>query len=301
MPSWCPRCGRNVENDEKFCRQCGMPQDLTGAEATTWMLSNQPAPRREQSRPTHPVVPSPTGATNPPPSDGYVPPTPYYPTVPPPAPYYQPPSPVPYQPPQPVEAHISLGDWLSGGWQVYKENWALMSVASLLTCLIGAGTAGLLAGPMMMGLFRMAFATMRGERPVMGDLFNWRGRFLQSFLCGLIFVAIPLWLSSGNNSFLALPILVATPFLAVMFAFSTSLTLERGIDIAQAINQVAKLVFSRDAFMWWVVGLVFAAIAAGGFMGCGIGVLLTMPWMISAAAVAYRDVFGFDDPNRTLH
>jgi uncharacterized membrane protein len=51
--------------------------------------------------------------------------------------------------------------------------------------------------------------------------------------------------------------------------------------------------------MWWVVGLVFAAITAGGFIGCGIGILITLPWMISASAVAYRDVFGFDDPNRT--
>ena len=292
MSSWCPRCGRNVETDEKFCRQCGMPQDLSGAEATTWMLSNEPAPRAEQSRPTHPVNPSPTGTTtNPPTGPAYVQPTPYYP----------PPPPVPYQPAQPTDAHISLGDWLSGGWQVYKENWALMSVASLLTGLISAGTGGLLAGPLLMGLFRMAFATMRGERPGMGDLFNWRGRFLQSFLCGLIFVVIPFWLSSGNNSFLALPILVATPFLAMMFAFSTSLTLERGMDIANAINQVAKLIFSRDAFMWWVVGLVVAAITMGGFIGCGIGVLVTLPWMISSSALAYRDVFGFDDPNRTLH
>jgi hypothetical protein len=30
-------------------------------------------------------------------------------------------------------------------------------------------------------------------------------------------------------------------------------------------------------------------------------VLVTLPWMISASAVAYKDVFGIDDPNRTLH
>jgi hypothetical protein len=184
---------------------------------------------------------------------------------------------------------------------VYKENWALMSVASLLTGLISAGTGGLLAGPLLMGLFRMAFATMRGERPVMGNLFEWKGRFLQAFLSGLIFVVIPFWLSSGNNSFLTLLLFAATPFLSVMFAFTTSLVLERRMDAVHAINQVAKLVFSRDAFMWWVVGLVFAAIGAGGSIACLVGTLVTLPWMISASAVAYRDVFGFDDPNRTLH
>lgn len=292
MPSWCPRCGRNIEEGETFCRQCGMPQGLSGEEATTWMLSNEPPPRPEQSRPTHPVTPNPTGTTTPPTGPAFVPPTPYYP----------PPPPVPYQPPQPVGPQISLGDWLSGGWQVYRENWALMSVASLLAVVLSACTLGVLAGPLLMGLFRMAFATMRGERPVMGDLFNWRGRFLQAFLTGLIFVVVPFWLSSGrDNPFLTLVILAATPFLSVMFGFVTSLGLERGLDVAQAVNYVGKTVFSRDAFMWWVVGLVFAAITLGGSAACGIGMLVTLPWIISSSAVAYRDVFGFDDPNRTLH
>lgn len=303
MASWCPKCGRNVEEDEKFCRQCGMPQDLRGAEATTWILSNDPAPPSEQSRPTHPVNPNPTGATNPPTGPAFVPPTPYYEQPPPVTPYYQPPLPVPYQPQQPAESHISLGDWLSGGWQVYKENWALMSVASLLAIIIGASSLGILAGPLLMGLFRMAFATMRGERPVMGDLFNWRGKFLQAFLTALIFGFVHLALGGlgNNNSFFGLLSLAATPLLSVMLGFTVSLILERGMDVVNAINHVAKLVFSRDAFMWWVVGLVFAAITAGGMLACGVGLLVTLPWMISSSAVAFRDVFGFDDPNRTLH
>jgi uncharacterized membrane protein len=66
-----------------------------------------------------------------------------------------------------------------------------------------------------------------------------------------------------------------------------------------SINEAAKLIFSKEAFMWWVVGLVFASITAAGFGICGIGLLVTLPWMIASAAVAYRDVFGLDDPNRT--
>jgi len=48
-------------------------------------------------------------------------------------------------------------------------------------------------------------------------------------------------------------------------------------------------------------GLVFATIIPLGFVGCFIGIFLTTPWIISSAAVAYREVFGYDDPNRTLH
>jgi len=195
-----------------------------------------------------------------------------------------------------------LGDWLSGGWQVYKENGALMSTATLLAALLGTLSVGILAGPMLMGLFRMAFKTMRGERPEIGDLFNWQGRFLQAFLTFLIFALVHAGLTGlGNNSMHGLLSLVVTPLLTMMLGLTMSSIAERGLDVAKAINEVWRLIFSRDALMWWVAGLVFAAIAGGGFIVCGIGVLVTLPWMISASAVAYRDVFGIDDPNRTLH
>lgn len=138
---------------------------------------------------------------------------------------------------------------------------------------------------------------------MMGDLFDWRGRFLQSFLTGLVFLVVHLALGGAGNSngLLKLLGLGAIPFLSVLCGFAMSLVLERGTDVVPSLNEAAKLIFSRDAFMWWVVGLVFAAIAAGGGLACGIGALVTLPWMISSSAVAYRDVFGIDDPNRTNH
>ena len=179
----------------------------------------------------------------------------------------------------------------------------MMSLATLLGGLISAVTGGILAGPLLMGMFRMAFKTMRGEQPNIGDLFSWSGRFLQAFLTALIFGAIYFVLGGigNNNAFFGLLSGVAIPLLYLMVGFTTSLILERNWDVAKAINQVAKLIFSRDAFMWWVVGLVFAAISVGGMAACFIGVLVTVPWMISATAVAYRDVYGIDDPYDTLH
>lgn len=291
MASWCPNCGRKIDEGEKFCRQCGMPQHLDGEEATTWILEPMPESMRKtgtvQSGPTAPTAP-PTGAT-------YIPPTP--------APFYQPPYPAPYATPAPGQRQITLGGWLSGGWQVYKENGALLSLATLISVAISAGTFGVLGGPLLMGLYQMIFKTMRGDRPTLGDLFDWRGRFLQPFLTGVVFLVVQLVLSAaGNqNAFLNLIFLGAIPFLSVLLGFTMCLVLERGTDVVNSLNESVKLVFSRDAFMWWVVGLVFAAISFGGLLACGVGALVTLPWMISASAVAYRDVFGIDDPNRTNH
>ena len=179
----------------------------------------------------------------------------------------------------------------------------MMSLATLFGALLSIVTLGILAGPMLMGMFRMAYKTMRGERPEIGDLFNWQGSFLQAFLTGLIFAVLQFGLAGlgNNNAFFSLLSLAATPLLSLMLGFTMSLILERGLDVANAANHVVRLVFSRDAFMWWVVGLVFAAITSGGMVACGVGLLVTLPWIISSSAVAYRDVFGIDDPNRTNH
>jgi hypothetical protein len=58
-------------------------------------------------------------------------------------------------------------------------------------------------------------------------------------------------------------------------------------------------VFSRNWLSWWLVGLVMVAITAGGFFTCGVGGLVTLPWMICTGAVLHKDTYGFDDPNRT--
>jgi hypothetical protein len=294
MANWCPNCGRHIDEGEKFCRQCGMPQHLDGEEATTWILEPQLVP--ESMRDTSSVQANPTSPTTPPTGAAYIPPTP--------TPYYAPPYPTQSQPPpQAGQPPITLGGWISGGWEVYKENGALMSVASLIAIVISAITAGVLSGPLFMGLLAMAFKTMRGERPLIRDLFDWRGRFLQSFLTGVVFLVAHLMLGgAGNNSGLFnIVSLGAIPFLSVMLGFAMSLVLERGTNVVNSLREAAKVIFSRDAFMWWFVGLVFAAITVGGVLACGVGALITLPWMTSACAVAYRDVFGIDDPNRTNH
>jgi hypothetical protein len=266
-----------------------MPQDLSGEEATQWVLGNPAAATSE--RPTQQTVPPQTAPSGGPTGAAYVPPAYLTPTSP----------PQPYAPAKSDQSYISLGEWLSRGWHVYKENWVLMSLATLFGGFLSLVTVGILAGPVLMGLFRMAFKTMRGEKPEIGDLFNWEGRFGQAFLAFLIFALIQAGISGMDRSgaFAALFSFIASPFLTVILGLTMPLILERGTDVAKAINEAGRLIFTKDALMWWVVGLVFAAISLGGVIGCGVGVLVTIPWMICAASVAYRDIFTIDDPNRT--
>ena len=177
-----------------------------------------------------------------------------------------------------------------------------MSFASFLGGLLSLMTVGVLSGPLMMGLYRMAFKIMRGERPEIGDMFDWKGRFLQAFLASLISIAI--WggvIKAGNSApFYIISNLILTPLLTVLMGFVFPLLLDRRMDIAAAVNEVGRLIFSKDALMWWTVGLVASTIIALSPIACGVGIFVAVPVMVCTAAVAYRQIFGFDDPNRTL-
>jgi hypothetical protein len=143
---------------------------------------------------------------------------------------------------------------------------------------------------------------MKGERPEMSDLFNWQGRFLQAFLAFLIYAAIYGGISGiGRGAISTILQFAIMPLLTMILGLALPMILESKADIAAAINDIGKKIFTKDALLWWVVGFVFATIASGGFVVCGVGALITVPWIISSLAVAYSNIFGFDDPNRTLN
>jgi hypothetical protein len=282
-----------VGDTAKFCRECGARVPPAAQEAATWRLPSGGGPGTSGTQTTSPVKTTttgePRGATGP----AYTPPAGYYA----PAPI----APIPRET-RTAPPTVSLGQWLSEGWGLYKQNWLIMSLAAMFGAFLTACSVGILAGPMLMGLFRMAFRTMRGERPEMGDLFKWEGKFFQAFLAALAFGAIYFTLIGvgGKIGLFAILKLVIGPLITIGLGLTLPLILERGKDVAAAINEVAHLIYKREGLMWWVTGLVFSTIIAAGLFGCVIGIFVTAPWIICASAVAYRHFFGVDDPNRTL-
>jgi hypothetical protein len=279
------------------------------SEGTLRLPASETGPVLESKRPTSPVSQGTTGPANIPTEQPYYPPPVRYTTPPqPPAyqqppPYYQQPPPYYQPPPERPARTVSLSEWLSGGWRIYKENAGILSLASFVSLLLSTMTIGILSGPLLMGLYRMVFKSMRGERPEMNDLFNWEGRFFQAFLVSIVSMAIYGGLAgAGSNSpFFVVVNFLVTPILTVLLGFTMPMLLDRKMDIAAAINEVGKQIFSRDALMWWIVGLVFAFLIPVGCIGCGVGFFVTFPWILCSAALGYARFFGFDDPNRTLN
>jgi hypothetical protein len=328
----CSNCGCEITEGTNFCPECGMPVGSIAEEAATRRFAQEAeeagtlqlppsevdshdevvseafntahfaegtSPIPESQRATMPVAQSLTAPPPFPPNQTYAQPPVYY------QQQYQPPyaPPAPYYPPPvvPTRNDVSLGDWLSQGWKLYTQNGFLMSFASFLAGLISLITLFTLSGPLLMGLYRMAFKTMRGERPEMNDLFNWEGKFLQSFLVSILSMAIYGGaMGAGNNTpFVFVISLVLVPLMTALIGLVMPLLLDRRMDIAAAVNEVGRRIFSKDALKWWVVGLVSSTII-GLSSFCGIGMFVTVPWFVCSFAIAYRQLYGFDDPNRTL-
>ncbi|MGH9759503.1 MAG: hypothetical protein ACREAC_01540, partial [Blastocatellia bacterium] len=120
----CPSCGAETADAPKFCRQCGSIIPAAQEEASTWRLPPKTATDPGFSQPTSRVNPSPTADPGRPTGATYAPPPVYYP---PPAEIAR------TSPPRPRNREsIRIGDWLVDGWNIYKENWAPMSLGALL-------------------------------------------------------------------------------------------------------------------------------------------------------------------------
>ncbi|MCS6816977.1 MAG: hypothetical protein N0A16_06625 [Blastocatellia bacterium] len=208
-------------------------------------------------------------------------------------PAYVPPAISP-RPPAPMDVRVDVGRWLSEGWKLFARQWPTFALATLVAGFLSMVTLTITTGPFLLGLYFMAFQVMRGERIQLGDLFKGFEQFGLAFLAWIIEVFIHLSLGglTERAPLMGLISLAFSPLAFALFAFVYPLILDRKLDIAAALNEAWRIVISRQWVMFWVLGIVFLLILTAGLLGCGIGVFVTLPWIICAAAVAYRDIFG---------
>ena len=83
-------------------------------------------------------------------------------------------------------ASANVGDCLSGAWGTFKKNVLTHVVCTLLVMVVAGVSAGLLAGPMVVGYMRMIERESRGELVQIGDVFRGFDDFVPAFVAGLI-------------------------------------------------------------------------------------------------------------------
>lgn len=193
------------------------------------------------------------------------------------------------------KANVKFGDWIEDGFNLYKDNFGPLVLASLLAMLLTWVSLGILLGPMVAGLVLVTLEIVdrKQPQPSGGEVFRGFDYFLNSFLFFLVwglligFASIILFFIPCLGIFAAMFLIYAAQ---AFLMFALFFIVDRKMDFWPASMESVNTVKTN---FWPFLGVSIIASLIGGLgsIACGIGVIFTLPIQVSILAVAYRDVF----------
>jgi uncharacterized membrane protein len=200
--------------------------------------------------------------------------------------------------------------WLGEGWQLVGADLPVFSVAAFLAISLSLLSGFILALPLAAGLCIMFAEKLQGNKPSLSHL--WEGlssRFpatisiwMLYLVAALPFYAVDIylhtlggaWAKVGIGVDLAGLLLVATPLF-----FTVPLIADRDLSAQEALRLSWAQVRPRKTLMLSAT-VLYALVLLAGFFACGVGVILTLPVVVGAQVLAYRELFeGFEVPRMT--
>jgi uncharacterized membrane protein len=194
------------------------------------------------------------------------------------------------------KAEVKFGEWMENGFNLYKNNFVILVLASLVAGVLSVVTMFILAGPMFAGflLITIALFDKQEPKPEVGDLFKGFDFFLNSFLfvfvwgIALVIVSFLLGLVPCIGQLAALFVIYAAQ---AFLMFGLFLIVDKNMEFwpasMESINKV-----KTNFWPFLALSIVSSIIGSIGAIACGIGVVVTAPIQACILTVAYRDIFG---------
>lgn len=178
---------------------------------------------------------------------------------------------------------VNLGSCLGRAWDLLKADfWPIIGASALILVILGS--VGLIAGPLLGGLFSYHLKKIRRQPAQVGDAFaGFSSMFLPLFLGGLV---VGLLVSVG---FLAC--IIPGIYLAVAWKLTLPLIIDRKLGFWDAM-EVSRKVVTRH---WWSMLLFVMVCWLVNFCGAlafGVGIFFSWPLTMLASAFLYEDLFG---------
>jgi len=189
---------------------------------------------------------------------------------------------------------VLFSEWMNKSFNIFKENTAVLILASLIAVLLSAVSFGILAGPMLAGLSLITLQLVDQQgKPEAGKVFEGFSHFLQTFLFCLVWGIIVMVAFLILNMIVCIGTLlsiVGSIALGTLLMFALFLIVDRRMEFwpaSMASFQTVKTNF------WPLLGyyLVASVIGQAGALVCGIGMIVTLPIGWCMLTVAYREFF----------
>lgn len=191
---------------------------------------------------------------------------------------------------------VRMESWIKQGLDLYKGQLGLLVLSTLIAVLVSVFTLGLLAGPMAAGLYWVVFRLLERQEPApqATDVFKGFDVFLPAFLFGIGFIIVN-FLIHALLDFIPiigwLASVAASTALSAMTLFVLPLIMEQRMDLKSALEKSVQIV-QPSLLPFMLFSFVVGIIGGIGIIGCGIGILFTLPIASCAVAIAYRDTLG---------
>jgi uncharacterized membrane protein len=187
-------------------------------------------------------------------------------------------------------ATIDIGGAVSRGWELVRDNMAVLVLATVLGWLVAIGLGavpilGWIVGFVLLGgLDYMFLRRIRGEQVQVGDVFDgFNLAFVNLSMAGLV-----KWLLTTLGLVLCI---VPGIYLAVGYVFALPLVIDKKMEFWPAM-EVSRRVVHEHWFSIFALVIVLALVAFCGFLLCGVGALITVPIAHAAFMYVYEDLFG---------
>jgi uncharacterized membrane protein len=185
---------------------------------------------------------------------------------------------------------IDIGGAVSRGWELVRDNAAVLIGATVLAWLVAVGLSvvpvlGWIVGFVMMGGLDYVFLRrIRGEAVQLGDVFvGFNEAFLHLAMAGLV-----KWLLTSLGFLLCI---LPGIYLGVGYVFALPLVIDKKMEFWPAMELSRRVVHHH----WWSIFalvIVLGLIAFAGFLACGVGAIVTVPIASAALMYVYEDLFG---------
>ena len=194
-----------------------------------------------------------------------------------------------------AKVEVKFGEWIEKGFNLYKENFGVLVLATLLWALLSLATAGLLLGPLTAGMLLIVLRLVDKDetKPEAGDLFKGFSFFAPTLLFMLVWGAISIVATKLILIVITCAAPIAIPVLSLclgtLLMFALFLIVDRNMAFWPASMESIQLV--KENFLP-LLGLHVVASAIGGLGGvlCGVGSVFTIPITFCILAVAYREI-----------
>ena len=183
---------------------------------------------------------------------------------------------------------VSIGEYLAVGWRVLAADllgWILLTIIYIAVLLVASSTAigtFLVIGPLEVGWYAVILKRLREGVFDIGELGKGFSRFVPAFLASAVISVF----SALGFIFLIIPGLLVLA--AYLFVFPLISDLDSDF---WTVMETSRKVVAPRLIEWTFFVVVQALLIVLGAMACGLGILLVLPWIKIATAVAYEEVF----------